>query len=164
VSQAAYDRRLPSFGFVLDRLITTVFDDQPANEYEAEVKRAVTRAFVERLITVAGGAPMPQVRAIATLRLRRIASRLRAVMNADEAQYAHAQLLVADINRFITRPLEAVNLPVALRVPPGAPIGASGTALGADSDWCTTETARTETFFAPLFTQSPVATPGAYRE
>lgn len=163
VSQAAYDRSLPSFGLVLDRLMTAVFDDRPANEYEAEVNRAVTRAFAERLMTLAGSAPMPQVRAIATLRLRRIAARMRAVVNADEARYAHAQLLAADINRFITRPGAAVNPPPPPRVPPGAPIGAKATALGADLDWCTTGTGRAEPFFLPLFARSATASTRAFR-
>jgi hypothetical protein len=75
---------------------------------------------------------MSQVRAIATLKLQRRGQELgRAAVaglgngsNENEADVAQANLLSADITRFLTRPAN----PVATRfaaptAPPGAPIG-----------------------------------------
>ena len=156
-SQVAYDATLPSFAAVLDRVVTTIVDDRPADAYAAEVNRAVTRALVDRLMTLAGDAPMPQVRAIATSRLRRLAVKLKATpATAADAQVAHAQLLQADIARFLDRPHAAARPSPAPTVPPGAPIGSSPaasarSAWGSDEDaWCSRQPAGSVPFFAPL--------------
>jgi hypothetical protein len=149
VSQSAYDATLPSFGDVVDRLITAVLDERPAGAYRAEVNRAVAGALVERLIALAGDAPMPQVRAIATSRLRRIAARLKAAPATSDAQVAHAQLVQADIARFLTRPYPQAKPAAAPTVPPGAPIGSVWGS--ADERWCGLTPGRDRApFFAPL--------------
>jgi len=154
VSQAAYDATLPSFGDVLDRLTIAIFDDRPAGAYAAEVNRAVARAFVDRLITLAGDAPMPQVRAIATSRLRRIAARLKAAVAPGDAQAAHAQLIQSDIARFLARPYPPAKPAAPPTVPPGAPIGAAASRAGAwassDDDWCAMQAVGGTPFFPPL--------------
>jgi hypothetical protein len=156
-SQVAYDASLPSFATVLDRIVGAIIDDRPADAYAAEVNRAVARALVDRLMTLAGDAPMPQVRAIATSRLRRLAARLKATpATAADAQIAHAQLLQADIARFLDRPHPAARPGTTPTVPPGAPIGAptaasAGRAWGSAEDgWCSVETGAPPPFFAPL--------------
>jgi hypothetical protein len=150
VSQSAYDTTLPSFGDVVDRLMVAVLDDRPATVYAAEVNRAAGRALVERLITLAGDAPMPQVRAIATSRLRRIAARLKAMpAGTSDAQAAHAQLVQADIARFLTRPYPQAKPAVAPTVPPGAPIGSVWGP--SDDGWCGLAPGRDRApFVAPL--------------
>ena len=150
VSQAAYDATLPGFGAVLDRLTIAIFEDRPASAYAAEVNRAVGRAFVDRLITLAAEAPMPQVRAIATSRLRRIAARLKAAVAPVDAQAAHGALIQADIARFLARPYPQIKPDERPTVPPGAPIG--NAAWGSvDDEWCATPAARREQpFFPPL--------------
>ncbi len=150
-SQVAYDASLPSFATVLDRIISTIVEDRPADAYAAEVNRAVARALVDRLMTLAGDAQMPQVRAVATSRLRRIAARLKATpATAADAQLAHAQLLQADIARFLSRPFPPAKPATAPTAPPGAPIGAA--AWGAvDDEWCAMPAAdRPAAFFGPL--------------
>ena len=92
------------------------------------MNRAVARAFVDRLITLASDAPMPQVRAIATSRLRRIAARLKAVVAAGDAQAAHGQLIQADIARFLARPYPQAKPEAPPAAPPGAPIRIGGLA------------------------------------
>jgi hypothetical protein len=100
---------------------------------------------------VAGDAPMPQVRAVATSRLRRIAARLKAPALTD-AQAAHAQLVQADIARFLARPFPPARPSTAPRVPPGAPIGSASWG-SVDDDWCAMSPAgRPAAFFAPLIT------------
>ena len=64
------------------------------------------------------------VRAIATLRLSKLITRLKLV-GKGEAENAHRQLLAADIKRFLERGLDP-NKPIPLPTadaPPGAPIG-----------------------------------------
>ena len=149
VSQAAYDATLPSFGDVLDRLTIAIFEDRQTGAYAAEVNRAVARAFVDRLMTLAGDAPMPQVRAIATSRLRRIAARLKVVVAPGDAQAAHGQLLQNDIARFLARPYPQAKPGTPPTVPPGAPIGASWGSV--EGDWCAASPAGASApFFPPL--------------
>ena len=137
---------------MLDRLTTAIFEDRPAGAYAAEVNRAVARAFVDRLMTLAGDAPMPQVRAIATSRLRRIAARLKAVVAPGDAQAAHGQLLQADIARFLARPYPQAKPGTPPAVPPGAPIGAA--AWGSVDEWCAASPAGASApFFPPLISR-----------
>jgi hypothetical protein len=124
-------------------LIAATFDDKPANAYEALVNRAVERALVDRLIVLAGQAPMPQVRAVASASLRRLETRGRGVQGAT-ADAAHEQLIAADIKRFLERPMEPVKPIAAPEPPPGAPIGMM------DEDWCGYADERPEGFFPPL--------------
>ena len=143
VSQQAYDPALPSLNDVIDRLVAATFDDKPANAYEALVNRAVERALVDRLIVLAGSAPMPQVRAIASSSLRRLQGREQGVA-ASSPDAAHAQLIAADIKRFLERPLEPAKPIAPPEVPPGAPIGML------DEDWCGYADVRRDGFFPPL--------------
>jgi hypothetical protein len=75
---------------------------------------------------------MSQVRAIATLKLQRRGLELGRVATAalatgsdgNEGDAAQANLLAADINRFLTRPANPVATRFAAPTsPPGAPIG-----------------------------------------
>ena len=139
VSQAACDPALPSFGDVVDRLATAILQDRVATAYAAEVNRAVARAFVDRLLSLAAEAPMAQVRAIATSRLRRFAARLKASPALTDAQAAHAQHLQADIARFLARPYPQIEPATPPTIPPGAPIGAAAArqgAWGSVDEWC----------------------------
>jgi hypothetical protein len=94
-----------------------------ANPYEAEVRRAEERVLVERLMWLATGAPNGQVRAVASLRLTRLAARLKSAVARDEGDQAQNALLAADIRRFLERPNETIKAVPAPDAPPGAPIG-----------------------------------------
>jgi len=122
VAQHALDPALPGLEEVIDRLTKATFDAPTANPYEAEIRRAEERVLVDRVVWLATGAPNSQVRAIATLKLSRLASRLgeTGLPEADQAQH---MLLVADIKRFLDRPAEARKPMPAPDSPPGAPIG-----------------------------------------
>jgi hypothetical protein len=132
VEQKALDPTLPGLEDVIDALFTASFGATTRSAYEAEVKRAVERVVVDELMDLAGSAPMSQVRAIATLKLQRRGLELGRVAtaalanggNGNDGDAAQANLLAADINRFLTRPAN----PIATRfaaptAPPGAPIG-----------------------------------------
>ena len=135
VGQHAIDPSLPGLDDVIDRMIAATFKAEASTPYEQEIRRATSRALVERLIWLAGGAPMPQVRAVATRKLSQIqtASPLGVATSEDSAS---TLLMATDIKRFLERPAEAVKEPVTFDAPPGAPIGDTGMDWLAPVNWC----------------------------
>jgi hypothetical protein len=80
--------------------------------------------LVNRVAWLAAASGNAQVRAIATLKLNRLASRLRVENGKTEADVAHRALLVADIKRYLDDPSKTSSVViVAAGAPPGAPIG-----------------------------------------
>jgi len=77
-------------------------------------------------MSLAGGAAMPQVRAIATHRLRARATTLAANQDAQNGDDAHFTLLAMDIRRFLERPAAPYTQAAIPVAPPGAPIGEPG--------------------------------------
>jgi hypothetical protein len=126
VAQHAVDPSLPGLEEVIDRLSKAVFDAPVATPYEAEVRRAEERVFVDRVMWLATGSSNGQVRAIASLKLSRLAARLKSEAPAAEAELAQHTLLAADIKRFLERPADPGRPMPAPDAPPGAPIGDSG--------------------------------------
>ena len=123
VQQHALDPTLPGLDTIVDRLFASTFGVESANTYEAEIARAVQRVVVEHLMTLAAGAEMPQVRAIATHKLQQRQQRLS---GAAASASAHASLLAADIKRFLDRPFAPATRADLPTAPPGAPIGDPG--------------------------------------
>jgi hypothetical protein len=125
VEQHAVEPVLPGLEEVLERLVEAVFSAPTSTAYEAEIKRAVERVVAEQLAALATRAPMPQVRALATWRLRRLGEALdaAAAQGQDPVAAAHAALLSRDIASELDRPAAPrPSLPVPA-IPPGAPIG-----------------------------------------
>lgn len=122
VEQQALNPGLPGLHWTLDRLDGAIFGTKPAAGYAAAVNRATERVLVERLMDLAADAPMPQVRAVAALKLREIGRRA-ARARGDVHERAHLQLLAADIDRFLERPSERESRLPPLDLPPGSPIG-----------------------------------------
>jgi hypothetical protein len=125
VGQHAVNPQLPGLEDVIDRLAQATFDAPTVTPYEAAVKRAEERVLVDRVMWLAYAAPNSQVRAIASLKLQKLAARLRAAVAKTEADSAQNTLLAADIKRFLERPGDPsrpIPLP-APDAPPGAPIG-----------------------------------------
>ena len=124
VAQYAVDQALPGLGEVIDKLVKATFDATTAGTYEAEVRRATERVLVDRVMWLASGAQNAQVRAIASYRLQRLATRLRAEVGRTDSDVAAHTLLAADIKRFIERPTADLQKVIpASAAPPGAPIG-----------------------------------------
>jgi hypothetical protein len=121
VEQKALDPALPGFDDVLERLFEASFKAAAASPYEMEIRRAVERVVVDRLMGLASSARMPQVRALASEWLQRIARAASA--GGETAQAAHNALLAQDVRRFLERPLAPAAPPSIPAVPPGAPIG-----------------------------------------
>jgi uncharacterized protein DUF4953/uncharacterized protein DUF5117 len=140
VSQHALDASLPGLEDVIGRLVKATVDAPVANEYEAEIRRASVRVLADRLMWVAGGAPSPQVRAIATESLTALMNKPRtstAAIAATNGERAHRTLLAADIKRFLERPIENAPALQTPNAPPGAPIGGdTGMEWLAAPPWC----------------------------
>lgn len=124
VQQHALDPSLPSLPSVLDRLLDQTFAAPPADVYEAEVQRAVQWVVADGLQRLAADAGMPQVRAVATLKLRQLAARADTLADrADESARAHAALLAEETRRFLARAHASEDRRAPPAPPPGAPIG-----------------------------------------
>jgi hypothetical protein len=123
VAQHAVDPTLPGLEEVIDRLTKATFGAPAASPYEAEVRRAEERVLVDRVMWLAQAASNAEVRAIASLKLQKLAARLRATPGATEADQASHTLLAADIKRFLDRPADPWRIMPAPDAPPGAPIG-----------------------------------------
>ncbi len=125
VAQHAVDPTLPGLGEVIDRFTKATFDAPTASPYEAEVRRAAERVLVDRVQWLAMSAPNGQVRALASLKLQSLATRMRGTAaTANESDRAQRTLLSADIKRFLERPsADPVKIVPAAPAPPGAPIG-----------------------------------------
>ena len=124
VEQHALDPSMPGLEWVLDELITATSKPQTASPYEAEIGRAVQRVVMEHVMTLAGSADMPQVRALATARL--LPWKTMNAPTATGADAAHRAALGEDIRRFLDRPLTPVTRADLPDAPPGAPIGDPG--------------------------------------
>jgi hypothetical protein len=123
VAQHAVNPSLPGLEDVIDRLIAATFDAPTATAYEAAIRRAEERVLVDRVMWLASAAPNSQVRAIAALKLSKLASRLKTAAARTEADTAQRTLIAADIKRFLERPAEVARMLPAPEAPPGAPIG-----------------------------------------
>src|ERR1051325_877040 len=107
IAQHAVQPRAPGPEDAIDRLVGWTFDAATANSYEAAVKRAEERVLVDRVMWLASASPNSQVRAIATMKLSKLAARLRTAVAKTEADGAQQSLIAADIKRFLERPLDA---------------------------------------------------------
>jgi hypothetical protein len=126
VEQEALDPEMPGLSDVLGRLWQTVFEQEAAGPYAREIQRTVQRVYVDRLMGLATGADMPQVRALATWELQRIATRLGERDASEDAAAAHAFLLRNDVERYLARPMDTQPSLASPDVPPGSPIGSAG--------------------------------------
>jgi hypothetical protein len=129
------DPALPGLEEVIDRLAKAVFDAPTATTYEAEVRRAEERVFVDRVMWLATGAPNPQVRAIAAWKLGKLATRFKADTAGGESELAQRSLLASDIRRFLDRPADPMRVMPAPEAPPGAPIGETAMDWLARPEW-----------------------------
>ena len=131
VAQHAVNPAAPGLEDVIDRLVAATFDAPTTTGYEAAVRRAEERVLVDRVMWLAVASPNSQVRAIASLKLSKLAARIKAAVAKTEADTAQRTLIAADIKRFLERPLDQTR-PIPLPAPdapPGAPIG------DWDQDW-----------------------------
>jgi hypothetical protein len=137
VAQHAVNPQMPGLEDVIDRLTAATFDAPSATGYEAAVRRAEERVLVDRVMWLATASPNNDVRAIASMKLSKLAARLKTQVAKTEADTASRTLLAADIKRFLDRPADLAH-PVphpAPDAPPGAPIGDPGNDWLAPPPW-----------------------------
>jgi len=128
IGQHAVNAQSPGLEDVIERLIAATWDAPTSTPYEAAVRRAEERVLVDRVMWLAMASPNSQVRAIASMKLSKLASRAKTTVNKTEADMAQRTLIAADIKRFLERPIDLqrpIQLP-APDAPPGAPIGDLG--------------------------------------
>ena len=126
---------LPGFAAVLERLAETVLDG-PADETarHREIRAAVLRVVVERLVELAEAAASGAVRGLADWQLDRLAAALGAGPSATPEQ-GQRQALAARIRRHLDRPAPPfLASPAAAPPPPGSPIGVAPDPLSGASD------------------------------
>src|SRR5260370_34564442 len=87
------------------------------------MRRAEAGGLVERLIWLAGGAPMPEVRAEASHALATIQNGVMFLDGQGVGNASARELFAADIKRVLERPMEPIRSPSTFDAPPGAPIG-----------------------------------------
>lgn len=128
VEQHALDPSAPGLSQVIGRLIEATFGRSTTDPYLAQIDRSTERVVAEEIMRLAYGAPMPQVRAEATLALTGLRDRLaRASRRGTDPERAHALALRSDIERFLERPYEPARRVPSLDIPPGSPIGDAAT-------------------------------------
>ena len=123
VEQHALDPALPGLDEVVSALASLGEPAPSDTPYLAEIRQAVTRVIAERLMALAAGAPMPQVRAIAT---HHLAEMRREIVEGEPHpgdRAAFLGLLARDVGRFLARPGAPYEPPETPDAPPGAPIG-----------------------------------------
>ena len=145
VEQHALDPQLPGLADVIDQIHAATFGAAAADAYQEEIRRVSQRVATEKLMSLASVAQMPQVRAIATMKLRQWAAGLSPdaasttlAKAASDDEAAHRALLALDIERFLERPAAPASTPPSPAVPPGAPIGEPAMDwLRRVEPWCT---------------------------
>jgi hypothetical protein len=120
----ARDATAPGFNEVVAALVAATWErPAPGDRYAAEVHRAVQSQTVTRLMDLAANdAAAPQVRAVASNALVRLAERLRTTTDAS-GEGAHRRATLEEIERFLARPAEPRRRTQPLPRPAGDPIG-----------------------------------------
>jgi hypothetical protein len=115
---------------MVDSVLAAVSRSTGEDSYQLALARTAQRAVVDRLIWLAATTRSPDVRAIATFRLKGLADdiaalpSLRGTDRQGEAEgAAHLSMLLADITRYLARPYDPQSLPRPFTAPPGSPIG-----------------------------------------
>ncbi len=129
VQQNALDPSLPGLDEVLEAIEGRV-PIRMNSGYANEISRATQTVYVNELMDLADSNTLPQVKAIATLRLRDLRDAMAQgsmIATPDRAFEAHFYLLSQQIDAFLNRPMPAAapSAP-AQGAPPGSPIGQPG--------------------------------------
>ena len=122
VEQHALDPTLPGLDTVIDELVTSTFAANARTWTRPRSRAPCNARAIERLMTLASTADMPQVRAIASQKLQQRAQRLTTTAQTAGGGSAHAALLASDIKRFLDWPFAPATRADIPTAPPGAPI------------------------------------------
>lgn len=129
VQQHSLDTAQPGLVEVIDSVMAATAKSPGDDPYYTALGRAAQRVVVDRLIWLAATTRSPEVRSIATFRLRTLVDELAALpglrrdRQGEAEGAAHLTQLLADISRYLERPWDPQSLPRPFAQPPGAPIG-----------------------------------------
>jgi len=130
VEQNILNPSLPGLDEVISGLQGATGHTPGDSPYEAEIRLSVRRLLAERLMALARGGGLPQVRALATVYALAMGAEARqeaaglTLLDAQTRRRAGALIMLAeDIERFKNRPAAAYESPGTPGAPPGAPIG-----------------------------------------
>ena len=135
VTQSALDPSLPSLETVLEQLLgVTWYKVDPADGYQAEVKRLTDKLFLQKLLDLASNQEIAsQARALALLKLSQLKNKL-ASTSTDPKTMAH-RLFALDQIRRSEGNIADVRPTNTLAPPEGAPIDPGQEWLAPDCDW-----------------------------
>lgn len=135
VTQSAIDPAQISLEFVLDQLLTaTWYKTDPADGYQAEVKRLTDKLFLQKLIDLANNQDvMSQARAVALLKIDQLKSKL--TPSGVAPKLAAHRLFAADQIRRAEGNIADLRPSTAQAPPDGAPIDPGQEWLSPDCDW-----------------------------
>jgi hypothetical protein len=121
---------------VLDEVLKATWHAQPQTGYPGEIQRTVAWVVLHKLMALAADEhAQPQVRAIASLKLRELKDSLApASSDGDENRKAFAFYSFEQIKRFEADPAK-MNLTRPAEPPPGQPIGSNIFSGAADCGW-----------------------------
>ncbi len=126
VQQHALDPAQPGLAEVVDSILAAG-KSTTEDTYEVALAQAVQRVLVDRLMWLVQTTRSPEVKAIATMKLRGFLASLPEVspsqLVGSAEGTAHLMQLAADIKRFLERPWDPQALPKPFVAPPGMPIG-----------------------------------------
>jgi hypothetical protein len=133
VQQRLHDPQQLSLGELMSSLADATWGARPSTARDAALARVTQRAVADGLVALAADREAsPEVRAVATSQLQGLrarASQAAAAAAAGSEARSHAQLVAADIGRWLDHG-EAPATTRPLVAPPGDPFG-----LGADWWW-----------------------------
>ena len=135
VTQSALDPSLPGLETVLEQLLSaTWYKADPADNYQAEVKRLTDKLFLQKLLDLASSQEVAsQARAIALLKLSQLKGKLEPASTTTKTAAHH--LFALDQIRRAESNLADVRPTNTLAPPDGAPIDPGQEWLAPDCDW-----------------------------
>jgi len=116
---------LPSFGEVIDKLITSTWKKEYKSAYYKEIQRVVDMLVLNQLFTVAvDESALNQVRAVANYKINELKEWLQDELDDvdDESKKAHFLYAISQINQYQTNP-EKFKIYQPVNPPDGPPIG-----------------------------------------
>ncbi len=125
VEYHARDNKYPGLIQVMDKLISFVAKAPAGTEYHSEIRRVVDSVVLRQMMILAANKNAGnQVRAIASLKLQQLATRLsqQVEKTKDQNRLAHFEYALEQIRRFQSDP-EKMNLSEPVSPPAGSPIG-----------------------------------------
>ena len=132
VQQSATDASLPSLEWVMDETETAVFQAVTASARQQEIARLIRGRYVFALINLENSNVSQSVKSKVRSQLSSLERKLLISNNLGSAEMSHRLWLADQINAHLEAEVPAKPLPAkGPTTPPGSPIGASGSYVGA---------------------------------